>query len=69
VSRLQHYRYRRYVDAHVDRELVGGIGTRVAAHIAQCPMCAAAAELTVHVKASLARRRPAAERVATRLRA
>jgi anti-sigma factor RsiW len=57
VSRLEHLRYRRYVDAHVDGELAGDLAGKVADHVARCPMCGREAELTVHVKHSLARRR------------
>ncbi|MCB9395962.1 MAG: zf-HC2 domain-containing protein [Acidimicrobiaceae bacterium] len=56
VLRLAHHRYRRFVDAFVDGELDGDLRRRVGAHVAECPMCGRDAELTVHVKHSLARR-------------
>ncbi|CAB4580498.1 MAG: zf-HC2 domain-containing protein [Actinomycetes bacterium] len=68
MLRIDHLRYRRYVDAFVDGELDGGLRSRVADHVAECPMCGRYAELTVHVKHSLARRRGLTERAAERLR-
>lgn len=55
MLRLDHLRYRRYVDAFVDGELIGELRRRVSEHVAECPMCGRDAELTVHVKHSLAR--------------
>jgi anti-sigma factor RsiW len=52
---LDHFRYRRYVDAFVDGELGGTLRGRVERHIAQCPACEGDVEVTVHVKDSLAR--------------
>jgi anti-sigma factor RsiW len=66
--RLDHLRYRRYLDAFVDGELDGELRGHVAGHIASCPMCARDADLTVHVKVSLARRRGLTERAADRMR-
>jgi anti-sigma factor RsiW len=68
VLRIDHLRYRRFVDAFVDGELDGGLRRRVADHVAVCPMCSHDADLTVHVKHSLARRRDLTTRAAERLR-
>lgn len=65
---LEHFRYRQYIDAHVDGELTGNLATRVADHVMECPTCGREAELTVHVKHSLARRRGLTERAADRIR-
>ena len=65
---LDHLRYRRYVDAYVDGELHDDLRERVDGHVAMCPMCSRAADLTVHVKHSLARRRGMTERAAKRIR-
>lgn len=66
--RLDHLRYRRYLDAFVDGELDGDLRGRVAGHVAACPMCARDADVTVHVKHSLARHRGLTERAADRMR-
>ena len=65
---LDHMRFRRYLDAHVDNELAGDLASRVAAHVGECPMCGREAQVTVHVKQSLARRRPGTQRAADRIR-
>ncbi len=65
---LDHLRYRRYLDAFVDGELDGDLRARVSGHVAVCPMCGRDAELTIHVKDSLARHRGLTERAADRLR-
>ena len=65
---LDHLRYRRYLDAFVDGELNGGLQSRVSDHVADCPMCHRGAELTIHVKHSLARRRCLPARAAHRVR-
>jgi anti-sigma factor RsiW len=65
---LDHIRYRRYVDAFVDGELDGSLRERVGRHLALCPMCGSEAELTIHLKRSLARRSSLGERSAERLR-
>jgi anti-sigma factor RsiW len=65
---LDHLRYRRYIDAFVDGELDGDLRSRVSGHVAACPMCGRDAELTIHVKHSLARRRSFPERAADRMR-
>jgi anti-sigma factor RsiW len=57
VSRVEHLRYRRYLDAFVDGELTGGRARRVEAHVTACPMCLDRLDLTAHVKESLARPR------------
>lgn len=68
MMRLDHLRYRRYLDAFVDGELDGDLRGRVAGHVAACPMCARDADVTVHVKHSLARHRGLTERAADRMR-
>ena len=65
---LDHLRYRRYIDAFVDGELNGELRSRVSGHVAVCPVCGRDAELTIHVKNSLARRRRYSERAAERVR-
>jgi hypothetical protein len=57
VMRIDHLRYGRYLDALVDGELDGGLRSRVADHVAACPMCGRDAVSTVRVKHSLARHR------------
>ena len=68
MSRLNHLRYRRYLDAHLDGELTGTRAARVAGHVAECAQCRPAAELTVKVKDRLARRRLPCQRAAERVR-
>lgn len=51
---LSHLRFRRLVDAHVDRELDGVVATRVARHVERCDRCARDADLTMLVKSHLA---------------
>ena len=65
---LDHLRYRRYIDAFVDGELDGDSRSRVSGHVAVCPMCGRDAELTIHVKHSLARHRGFTERAVDRMR-
>lgn len=65
---LDHLRYRRYIDAFVDGELDRDLRSRVGDHVAICPMCGRDAELTIHVKHSLARHRSFPERAADRMR-
>jgi len=64
---LDHLRYRRHIDAFVDGELTADLRTRVGEHVAICPMCDRDAELTIHMKHSLACHcgfpEPAADRV------
>ncbi|MBI4936375.1 MAG: zf-HC2 domain-containing protein [Actinobacteria bacterium] len=68
MMHLDHLRYRRYVDAFVDGELDGALRSRVSSHIAECPMCDREAEMTVHIKDSLARGTGFAARAADSLR-
>ncbi|MGD9794354.1 MAG: zf-HC2 domain-containing protein [Acidimicrobiia bacterium] len=68
MSHLEHFRYRRYLDAHVDGELSGPLRTRVADHVATCPMCGHRAELTLDMKNSLSRRRGRGGRAAENVR-
>lgn len=65
---IDHLRYRRYLDAHVDHELTGGLATRIATHIATCPMCEREAVVTVQIKDSFARLRTIIERAENRIR-
>ena len=65
---LDHLRYRRYLDAFVDGELDGDLRSRASDHVAICPMCGRDAELTIHVKHSLARHPSFTERAADRMR-
>jgi anti-sigma factor RsiW len=55
--RIEHMRYRRYLDAHVDGELGAELAGRVADHVANCPMCSGAANATALVKHRLSLRR------------
>jgi anti-sigma factor RsiW len=68
VSRLDHLRYRRYLDAFVDGELRGELSARVERHVTTCPMCLDSLDVTAHVKESLARRRRVRDRAARQLR-
>ncbi len=54
---IEHLRYRRYLDAHVDSELDAELAGRVAVHVADCPMCTGAANTTAVVKHRLSLRR------------
>lgn len=54
--RVQHVRFRHYVDAHVDAELQPRLATILEGHIAQCAPCAAVADVTVLIKRRLSRR-------------
>ena len=55
---IQHLRYRRFLDAHVDGELADPThARRVADHVRRCPMCRDAAGVTGVVKQRLSRRR------------
>lgn len=65
---IDHLRYRRHLDAHVDEELTGNLANRVAIHVAICPMCRREAELTVRIKRSLARIGSLTGRVGDRVR-
>lgn len=65
---IDHLRYRRYLDAHVDDELTGGLATRIAIHVATCPMCEREAVVTVHIKDSFARLRNIIGRAENRIR-
>ena len=65
---LDHLRCRRYLDAFVDGELDGDLRTRVGSHVAICPMCDRDAELTIHMKHSLACHRSFTVRAADRMR-
>lgn len=56
-GRLEHLRYRRYLDAYVDQELEGDLSARVGRHVRSCEMCAAAARTTQVVKHRLSLRR------------
>ena len=54
---IEHMRYRRLLDAHVDGELTDPtLDHRVEQHIARCPMCRHAARVNVVVKQRLTRR-------------
>lgn len=64
MAKIDHLRYRRYVDAYVDGELHGSLAARVARHVDGCPMCGPDAEVTVRIKHSLARRLSLPERAA-----
>lgn len=65
---IDHLRYRRYLDAHVDGELIGNLGNRVAIHVVVCPMCTREVELTDRIKRSLARLVRLTGRTADRVR-
>lgn len=65
---IDHLRYQRHLDAHVDEELTGNLATRVATHVAVCPICGRDAELTERIKRSLAHIRDLTERAADRVR-
>lgn len=55
---LEHVRYRRFLDAHVDGELADPAhARRVAEHVARCPMCGDAADATAVIKHRLSLRR------------
>ncbi len=64
MAKIDHLRYRRFVDAYVDGELHGALADRVARHVDTCPMCGPDAEVTVRIKHSLARRRTLPDRAA-----
>ncbi|MGD9701204.1 MAG: hypothetical protein AB7Q42_12720 [Acidimicrobiia bacterium] len=58
LGRIEHLRYRRYLDAHVDGELADAeLDRRVALHVERCPMCGQAARVTAVVKHRLSLRR------------
>jgi anti-sigma factor RsiW len=55
---IEHLRYRRFLDAHVDGELADQArARRVADHVDRCPMCREAAHTTEVVKHRLSLRR------------
>lgn len=54
---LEHMRYRKLLDAHVDGELTGPRAAKVANHVSHCEMCRGAALITMVVKRRLALRR------------
>lgn len=51
--RIEHLRYRRYLDAATDDELTGEHARRVRAHVSACPMCTRDEELTIVIKRRL----------------
>ena len=53
LGRLEHVRYRRFLDASIDGELVGDRADRVRAHVSSCPRCARDEDLTFVVKRRL----------------
>jgi anti-sigma factor RsiW len=66
--RIEHMRYRRYLDAHVDGELDAELAGRVADHVENCPMCTGAANTTAVVKHRLSLRRLLPSHTAHRVR-
>lgn len=51
---IAHLRYRRFLDAHIDRELTDPVrARRVADHVGHCPMCRNAVRTTEVVKQRL----------------
>jgi len=50
-------RFRRFLDAHVDGELDERLASRVADHVALCPMCTGTAQFTIVLKRHLSLRR------------
>jgi anti-sigma factor RsiW len=66
---IEHLRYRRFLDAHVDGELADPAhARRVADHVDGCPMCRDAARTTEVVKHRLSLRRflPTHQRIRVR---
>ncbi len=59
---LDHFLYRRYTDAFIDGELDKDLWSRVGEHVAVCGMCGRDAEVTIHMKHSLACQRRFPER-------
>ncbi len=58
LGMVEHLRYRRYLDAHVDGEVTDpNLARRVAEHIARCPMCGHDAHTTTVLKHRLSLRR------------
>jgi hypothetical protein len=55
--RIDHVRFRRFVDAHVDGELDGRLSRRVADHVVRCPVCVGTAQFTIVLKRHLSLRR------------
>jgi len=55
VTRVQHRRLRKAIDAWVDAEVHGISRVTVAAHLRECWDCSSAAETTLLVKRSLRR--------------
>ncbi|MGE0139494.1 MAG: zf-HC2 domain-containing protein [Ilumatobacteraceae bacterium] len=52
-GRLEHLRYRRFLDAAIDGELTGEQARRVRAHVSACPRCARDEDLTLTIKRRL----------------
>lgn len=52
-GRLEHLRYRRYLDAAIDGELTGEHARRVRVHVSSCPRCARDEDLTITIKRRL----------------
>jgi anti-sigma factor RsiW len=58
LGRVEHLRYRGYLDAHVDGELDDSrLAHAVVDHVTRCPMCDRAARTTMVVKHRLSLRR------------
>jgi anti-sigma factor RsiW len=53
LRRIEHLRYRRYLDAALDDELSGHRARRVRAHMSACPLCARDEDLTIVIKRRL----------------
>ena len=60
---VEHMRLRRFLDAHVDRELTDDLAARVVDHVRTCPRCGHDVALTAILKRRLALYRAAPARL------